>query len=50
MAEPLWTSAEIMAATGGALAGAAFDGVGIAACVRSGEAAADRVVAALHGK
>jgi oxygen-dependent protoporphyrinogen oxidase len=27
-----------------ALAGAAFDGVGIAACVRSGEAAADRVL------
>ncbi|HKD95995.1 MAG TPA: FAD-dependent oxidoreductase, partial [Micromonosporaceae bacterium] len=32
-----------------ALAGAAFDGVGIPACVRSGEAAADRVRAALGG-
>jgi oxygen-dependent protoporphyrinogen oxidase len=32
-----------------ALAGAAFDGVGIAACVRSGEAAAERVWAALGG-
>jgi oxygen-dependent protoporphyrinogen oxidase len=26
-----------------ALAGAAYDGVGIAACVRSGEAAAERI-------
>jgi oxygen-dependent protoporphyrinogen oxidase len=32
-----------------ALAGAAFDGVGIAACVRSGEAAAERAWAALGG-
>ena len=30
------------------LAGAAFDGVGIAACVRSGEAAAEQVWRALH--
>jgi oxygen-dependent protoporphyrinogen oxidase len=32
-----------------ALAGAAYDGVGIPACVRSGEAAADEIVAALSG-
>jgi oxygen-dependent protoporphyrinogen oxidase len=32
-----------------ALAGAAYDGVGIAACARSGEAAAEQVVAALRG-
>jgi len=32
-----------------ALAGAAYDGVGIPACVRSGHAAADRVLAALAG-
>jgi oxygen-dependent protoporphyrinogen oxidase len=30
-----------------ALAGAAYDGVGIAACVRSGEAAAEEIVKAL---
>lgn len=35
--------------TGLALAGAAFDGVGIAACVRSGESAADVVWAGLKG-
>lgn len=33
-----------------ALAGAAFDGVGIAACVRSGEAAADQVWRAIQGQ
>lgn len=33
-----------------ALAGAAFDGVGIPACVRSGERAADRIAAALGGQ
>ena len=32
-----------------ALAGAAYDGVGIAACVRSGEAAAEQVLAAVRG-
>jgi oxygen-dependent protoporphyrinogen oxidase len=32
-----------------AVAGAAYDGVGIAACVRSGEAAAERVLEALRG-
>lgn len=31
-----------------ALAGAAYDGVGIPACVRSGEAAADKIVSALR--
>ncbi|MBX6752553.1 MAG: protoporphyrinogen oxidase, partial [Micromonosporaceae bacterium] len=33
-----------------ALAGAAFDGVGIAACVRSGQAAAEQVWQALHDR
>jgi protoporphyrinogen/coproporphyrinogen III oxidase len=33
-----------------ALAGAAVDGVGIAACVRSGEAAAEQVWHAIHGQ
>jgi oxygen-dependent protoporphyrinogen oxidase len=33
-----------------ALAGAAFDGVGIAACVRSGEAAADAIWSARVGE
>jgi oxygen-dependent protoporphyrinogen oxidase len=33
-----------------ALAGAAYDGVGIAACVRSGEAAAESIVIALNLK
>jgi protoporphyrinogen/coproporphyrinogen III oxidase len=32
-----------------ALAGAAYDGVGIAACVRSGEAAAEEIIKALGG-
>ncbi|HEX6872441.1 MAG TPA: protoporphyrinogen oxidase [Micromonosporaceae bacterium] len=42
------TSARSRLAPTLALAGAGFDGVGIAACVRSGWAAADRVVAALE--
>ncbi|MBX6724008.1 MAG: FAD-dependent oxidoreductase, partial [Dactylosporangium sp.] len=32
-----------------ALAGAAYDGVGIPACVRSGETAADKIISALGG-
>jgi protoporphyrinogen/coproporphyrinogen III oxidase len=32
-----------------ALAGAAYDGVGIPACIRSGEAAADDIIKALEG-
>jgi oxygen-dependent protoporphyrinogen oxidase len=35
--------------SGLALAGAAFDGVGIPACIRSGRAAADHVVAGARG-
>ena len=35
MADPLWTSAEIVAATGGALAGAAFDVSGVSIDTRS---------------